>query len=599
MSASEALISANQMIGDLSPLCGLARMHHVNTRGQPISFAGRPFLVEIYDYLGSDFVGEVCFQKAVQVGISEAILLWMFYRSGWQGRIVAYLMPDRPIMNRFVQVRVNPVLSSVPAFRARLPGGAEEEEAKRVRKRVGGSDPNNLARKRFGPGAMLFIAATVASDFVEFTADALINDEYDQCDPTFLSKADDRLRESKRKQVIRISNPTLPDEGIAKLYAVSDGRRWNHVCTECGEEQPLDWEINIVQRDETGRYVPRDTARAARAVRWVALKEVVVNFEAPDIRPVCRKCNAPFERGQKPGKWIATRPDEGRPRGYHMSRLDVLTDRIAALFKEFVAAVGDSAKMGTFYASVLGLPHEGAGMAVTTEILRTAACGDPIDRFGGEDYNEKTITMGIDVGSVLNVQISELSVVENEIHRRSLFVGAVLTETDIDDLIARYRVKHCVIDAGPEGRFAQSLRDRHREAGDCAVWLCRFHPQPRVGEDRYARTLDREAWIVSVDRTQVFDTALDELLTGKHVLPVDVFSVLGFAEQMKTPKRRLNQERNRFEWSKTKEADHYRLADVYDLIAADLSQEVVKIVTINARQPVTPTGGNRRRWKYR
>ena len=73
------------------PLFNLALNCHRNTRGQPLSFADKPYLVEMYTELpkldGADI------RKAVQTGLSELFIQLMFERSGWAGRISAYVLP--------------------------------------------------------------------------------------------------------------------------------------------------------------------------------------------------------------------------------------------------------------------------------------------------------------------------------------------------------------------------------------------------------------------------------------------------------------------------------------------------------------------------
>ena len=574
----DALTSCNGVIAEQSRLLGLARNHHVNQRGQPMAFAGRPFLVEINDYLASDWSGDLTFSKATQVGISEALLLWLFLQTGWDGRIVGYVLPSRNVMHRFVQNRVNNALSAVGAFRERLPGGEEEAEARKRQRRAGGADPNNLSRKRFGAGTMLFLGAETAGDFVEFSADAMIIDEFDDCDPTFLGKAQDRIRESKRKQIVRVSNPRESNR-ILSWYERSDGRAWHHRCPHCREWQPLEWEVNIVERDDTGRWVPRDRERAS-SLHWVSSREVHAPATRPDIRPVCRRCACPFDRPPI-GQWVASRTEAWRPRGYAMSRLDVLTDRISDLFVQFVAAQGSNLLLTDFYVGALGRYYVGGGMAVTAQMLAACATGEPVDVHGGPGYAPETMTCGVDVGSVLNVQVSRLDRVDGRALRTTVWVGAVTTEADVDDIVRRYGVKHLVIDAGPEGRLSQSIRDRHRASGECAVWLCQFHPTARVGVEEYGRSINYQTSVVTVDRTQLFDATHDEFAAGQRVLPNDVFTVLDYERQMTTPKRVRDEERGVVIWTKTAEPDHYRLADCYDRVAADMSQEGGKLLTFD------------------
>lgn len=525
----------------LAPLLGLALRAHTNTRGDPMRFADRPYLVELYRDLPTLEGVDVC--KGVQTGVSELLLLFALQRSGWAGRISAYVLPTYSVRDRFVQRRVNPLLLSVPEYRERL-GGAE-----RTGKRSGGG---NLKLKRFGPGALLFLGSNTPTDFVEFTADVLIVDEFDQCDPANLAKARDRLRASESPQFIRIGNPTLPSTGIAGIYDRSDRRRWYSRCSHCGEWQSIGWLSHVVDRDDGGRYRLRD----------------------PDGLPVCERCGRGFDRAEKIGAWVAEHPDRER-RGYRISRLDSTSEDYVALFAEWLEAQGDSAALAAFHTSVLGEPFEFSGARISHEMLAAASVGEALDYAGGEDYADRLVTMGVDVGSVLNVSISVVEEVEQDegdpvLVRRAVFVGAFRTFAEVSDAIRRYRVSVAVIDAMPETRKAKEVRDEFL-GGGTQVWLCRFAPTARVGTHAYGLRQDWREQVVTVDRTQVFDACFDDLREGRREWPEDVFTVLGWREQMRAPVRVLDEGRSRIVWTEGSAPDHYRLADVYDRIAFDLA----------------------------
>ena len=78
--------------------------------------------------------------------------------------------------------------------------------------------------------------------------------------------------------------------------------------------------------------------------------------------------------------------------------------------------------------------------------------------------------------------------------------------------------------------------------------------------------------IFTVDRTQIMDVTFDEIVNERMSMPSDVFTILGFIDQMRAPVRVLNQEKSRVEWVEGSSADHYRFACVYDRIAFDMAQ---------------------------
>ena len=260
-----------------------------------------------------------------------------------------------------------------------------------------------------------------------------------------------------------------------------------------------------------------------------------------------------------------------------MSRIDVISDSLTALYKEWQLAQGDLNRLSTFYTSVLGQGFEHSGARLSAEHLHTIATGADLDYGGGEEYRDLVVSMGVDVGSVLNVTISiarevETNEGEYEARRETVFVGAVRHFEELQDFVKRFYVDCLVIDSMPETRKCQELRDWAMYHTDCQVWLCRFHPNAKVSHEKYGRKLQWRDRIVVVDRTQIMDTTFDEIVNQQRTLPNDVFTILGYVDQMRAPVRVLNQEKGRVIWTEGSAPDHYRFADVYDRIAFDLAQ---------------------------
>jgi len=518
-----------------------------------------PYLIELYTDFPKIDGADIC--KAVQTGLSELMIQLILERAGWQGRVTAYVLPTFTIRDRFVQNRINPLLNIVPDYRMRAGLTAGRH-----------GSTGNLKLKRFGNGAMMFLGSNTVGDFVEFSADVLIIDEFDQCDPQNLAKARDRLRASPYPQLFRLGNPTLPRVGVSRLFDLSDSRRWFHRCSKCKERQPIDWFESVVERDDDGAWVPRDKAR--------------LNPASGDIRPMCRRCKEPFERTAKDAVWVAEHPDRER-RGYLISRLDVLSESYRHLFAEWKNAQGTSELLSAFYCSVLGKPFEFSGARLNVEHLQDVATGEVVDYAGGEEYRNHIVTMGVDVGALLHVHISVVEEMENttpiqtldgelppepKTMRHCVFTGTVRTFGEVADMMRRYHVDVCVIDSMPETRKAQELRDEFY-GGDSQVWLCRFHPTARVARQEYGLKMNYRDNTVIVDRTQVFDATFDDIRQRRRKFPEDVFTVLGWSEQMRSSVRVLDEQKQRIVWSEGGSADHFRLSDIYDRIAHDITQK--------------------------
>ncbi len=537
------------------PLLGMARALHRNRRGQPLSFADKPFLIPLYAWL--DTLHEASFCKAVLTGISELMIQKILHDAGWKNRICAYIMPQYATSERFVSERIDPLLLSVPAYAARVPGGEYGPGVKAQ---------GNLKRKRFGHlGSLLFLGSNTPSDFLEFSADTVIVDEYDVCDWNNVGKVWDRVRESSYPQVFRVSNPDFAGKGIHEAWKKGSRSKWYHQCPRCGERQPLDWEEHFVRRLDDGRWAPRDTERASLPALC-------------DLRPVCRRCHQPWDRTAKGACWVAESPFATA--SFHVSRLDVLatTDRpqeMRRFFLEWLAAQGSSQKLRHFYRGVLGWPREDAGSRVTMDLLERAEEGqEPLDYQGGDAYKNQSVIMGVDVGALLHVTLSVLEKADTSsgYRRRGRLVCTCGGKDDLYRLQEQYHVNVIVIDADPETRMCKEIRQHFIDLGTCEVWLCRFHMMAKVGREAFGLKIEWQEGLVMVDRTQLLDTTLDELATGERTLPSDAGTVLGFHDQMRAPVRVLDEEHQRYKWTEGNDPDHFRLADSYERVALEMHE---------------------------
>lgn len=528
---------------DAYPMLNIARTHHYSVRGQPMRFSDRLFLAELY----RDFpkINGADVQSAVQTGKTECIIILALERAGWAGKIVAYVLPSGAVRNRFVQSRINPLLATVPAYKAKTSAAMQ-----------GGKYVDNLSIKRFGDGTLLFLGSNTENNFVEFSADVLLIDEYDRCDGRNLDMAWDRVRESPFPQLFRVGNPRLPKVGICARYLESDMRHFMFKCSHCGFMQALDWFANVVERNDAGNWVPKDRSPDG------------------DIRLMCVKCHDFFYRDYAGSQWVAQYPDRER-RGYLISRLDMTAQPLSPLMDEWVSAQGDMSKLQAFYNGVLGIGFETASTSVTLEdIQRAAALDYTMDSgAGGDSYNQMSVSAGIDVGSVMNVVVSVHERGEDgETIRKAVWVGVAKTFDDLQAILARFRVDVAVMDARPETHKAQELRDFYIEHPDTSLWLAQFYPTERVSGESYGARFKFGERICTLDRTQLLDATLDDMRAQpvRRRFPSDIYAVEGFVEQMRASQRVLNQTGSRYVWEEGSRPDHYRFADAYDRVAGDL-----------------------------
>jgi len=554
------------------PLAGLSLFHHRNLRRAPMSFIGRPSLIEMMtDFPVLEGGADIC--KGTQTMATETLIQMMFWEAGWRGRIVGYVMSTAGLRGRFVKNRINPLLMDVPAYRSLVP-------VTEVAKLVAGA--SSFRSKVFGTGQMIFLGSNTATDFVEFSCDTMIIDEFDLGVQENLAMAIDRLREGVEPRIFRLGNPDAPRRLIHGLWMAGDKRLFHFKCGKCNEWQPVDWYVNVVDRDDSGNWTLRDRKAQVDHSR--------------DAKPMCRRCRQFFDRADL-GVWVPEQPDKRR-RSYLMSRMDSLHQGIRPAYLEFMDAVGNTTKMVKFHRGMLGQPWEGPDQRFTDELLMSLCEGQPemvnpdsvqLDENGDNPFTNEVITAGVDVGRLFHIQVSmyvdpseESSEVELDLEdgdqvvevagepfRRRVFVGTRRHEEEVLGILEAFQVDTCVIDANPETRIAKKIQRKAVEFG-CVVWLCTFHKTDRVGDQDFGLKANTDANLVQVDRTQTFDAAFTDARLSRARWPIDAPSVLGWLAQMKEPSRQFDEEKGRFLW--TKGVDHFHLANVYDTVAAELEQ---------------------------
>lgn len=502
--------------------------YHENTKGQPMELEGRPYLLDIL----TDEARKIVIQKCVQCGVTE-IALVKAYTAAQKGLSILYTLPGHPERNRFVSERVDSHLARIPYYRAMLKS-AKETYANKA------SDAKGL--KHFGKGLLHFVGSNTSGEFSSFPADFLIVDEKDLCNPTNLGLAKDRLTESDYKWELHISNPRAAGSPhrLGLMYQQSDAKVWEVACEHCGHFQEMKWTSHFVEQ--------------LNGSGWQLKNE--------NAKPECVKCGEEFNR-LGAGRWKPTNPG-ARSSGYKISKLFTKSAEIPELFETFKASAFNDTLLQIFYASELGEYYQPKASHISLEML--TACINP-KRTEWANPQEGPVVMGIDVGAVLNVKAS----VYSNGRRMACAIEALSNWGDLMALVKRLRPVCIVIDAEPEHHKVEEF------ATECPypVWACRYGSPNALQEIKFDPNDYRRPMEVTANRTATMDAAYAEIAQGlKRVeLPPQAQFVEQFFYQMCTAVRIWDPDGNkgagRYVWTETGE-DHYRHADVYERIAAQI-----------------------------
>jgi hypothetical protein len=514
--------------------------YHRSTSGQPMRLDNRPYMLDLL----VDPSPNIAVQKCVQCGVTELALARSFAAAA-SGRTMLYVLPSQPLRNRFVANRVDRLITTVPYYRAMANTAASIYGVKAADAR---------ALKHLGTGSIHFVGSNTEGEFSEFPAHDLVVDEQDLCDPGNLSLAMDRLSECADRRILRISNPRRmgAPHSIGNIYELSDRKVWLVPC-RCGSEHELTWDL-FVELDAVGVAELRDA----------------------EARPVCPDCGDPFDR-LSPGRWEPRDPGR-RVSGYKLSKLFLASASIEDLRVAYNLAKHDATAITNWYASELGEYYAPESAAVSDAMLDACIVG------GLSDYPERkpgaVVVMGADVGSVMHYKVSYLDHASNRV---ALAIGVARTFAELEQVAREHGVTVAVVDAHPELHGALEFAEVSRSQ----VYLCNFGS----GEQTHQYRVDdsKGVPVIVANRTAVMDAAFADIAERRLMLPEAVRSNREFYEHMRAPIRVFDQDAargaGRYRWEEGGKPDHWRLADVYEWLAAQVVNE--------CRASFTPVGGGR------
>jgi len=511
-----------------------------------IKLAGEYFSFLNHEYQYEPLEGKdriTCDMKATQGGFTEIFVLLtlhgLIYGKFIKG--VLYLFPTNDDVNDFSKSRFNPLIQANPHTIGKYVKNTDTAALKKVH------DAFLYLR-----GARL--SQKVSEDHKESSklrsipVDCVVYDEYDLMEDDVRAKAQGRMGHSLVKEEHFLSNPTVPDYGISKMfYEESDQRHWHRKCS-CGEWTSAELtfpDCVKIRKDGTG-YIG------------------------------CNKCGK--ELGISPGEWVAAYPDNSIV-GRRWSKLTSVFHDPADILERYVNP--PDGNLGDVYRLDLGLPYISAEERLRVpQVL--AGCGD---------YNEAhahggPCAMGIDVGKkkhiIIGARVSK--------DRFTIYKRAVLSDwNDIHDLARRFNVKSAVIDIRP---YEDSARDFQAKA-PYKVWLCEYKENSPLGTN-----FNQHTGIVGVNRTEICDSTHRLVAEGRLTLPRENPSIKEMAKGICAAFKVLEENKRTrlmvYRYRKAGE-DHDRHALNYFLMAAGMK----RIGTVSKHKKKTQTHANNKYQKVR
>jgi hypothetical protein len=475
----------------------------IRLEGRPFSFSGHEYLRGIYN----DSAGHVVVMKAAQVGGTT----WAVLRSLHaciSGLNVIYFFPTKSDVLEFSKSRVGPLV------------GDNEFLANLV------NETDTAGLKRIGEALLYMRGMQSTVGMKSVPADMIVFDELDEATPQAKSMAKERLAHSSYKRIIELSNPSLPDFGIDEAYQLSDQRHWTVKCG-CGSWVSPDKEFPTRLNCEVKIILARPDGTCIRA---------------------CTRCGAELKLDQ--GEWVADFP--GRAiHGYRISQLISYRVDPAEILNEYrLTRYADH-----FYNLKIGAPYSDLDRRLDLMSVLSLCGNDAM-----LDRSDDSCTMGVDTGRAFHVVILKK---QADGRQRLVYLAICKTFEQLDELMHRFKVSRCVIDALPETHLAEQFARRHPGR----VYLSYF-----VDSQKGSARWDHQERRVTINRTNALDASRSAVRDKALVLPRRDRQIELFAKHMTADAKKLEQDEETgaqwYKYIKTGE-NHFSFAFTYAWMAAN------------------------------
>lgn len=514
---------------------------------------GQPFSLDRFAPLRAIYADDhphIVVIKPSQRGLSEWAINYAIFALDRGGEVwaagsktglnVGYLFPTQMALSAFSKERVSGLKRESVYLEALLGDG---------------DDYDTVDFKQIRDSYLYLRGGWSESGLLSFAADVAIFDEYDRMEPSAIALGRRRLNASIVRREIDLSTPTLPGIGIHGLYLQSDRQvyeQWH----DCGDWVTFDFFCDVRVDGQ-----PYAMPGAAGWQTWPA--ELI---RASDVRLYCPTCHQPISDEQRvaSGRWRAEAPEVKGLRGYHVPWWPF---PVVDLTEYAVTAVSpDPSELTELYRSDLGLPYESSGSRVTREMLAALSHDLP----GGvlPVMAWRSTTMGVDVGSRFHYRVTSIGA---DGVRYVRAIGSATSWAEVDDLMATYRVRLCVVDAFPEEHGANAFVGRHKGKAVTAIY-----PTANALKGVLFAPADPakaiEVGRVSINRTMAMDTVFASIKGAAERWPATLHNDPEASAHLTAPVRVETLDahgQSRADWVHTK-PDHLFHASVYDHIARQL-----------------------------
>jgi len=513
-------LSSDRLFGELSNSLDLAfsDTDQVKVLGEwacelPVILDGKPFTFSRHEYLIEPYADshtDQTFMKAAQLGLTSLGMLRAVYSARYRGfKGILYLFPSRTDVIDFSKGRVTPLIEDNPGT---------------IGSWMKDTDAANI--KQMWNCFLYFRGMKSRAGLKSVPIDFTVMDELDEAPQSSIDMAMERMSHSEFKEVLKLSNPTLPDYGVDKAFQETDQRYWLLKCAKCGEYTCLE----------------------------DAFPGCLIETHGKVIR-ACQKCSR--ELNPSIGEWVAKKPTVTDKRGYHFSQLFSHYVDPGDILHQFRT----TNNLQDFWNLKIGIAYVQAENRLSIEEV-LSLCGSE----GILSDDKGPCFMGVDQGKDLHVVVGKRDYSKAG---RIVHIGVYKDWEELDRLMRNFNVSRCVVDALPETRNARALAERFQGK----IYL-NYYNQHQKGSYAW----NEKQLIVSCNRTESLDASHREVMDQAIILPKECEVVREFAQHLHNVAKKIEEDEEtgskRYVYVKLG-ADHFRHAHNYEAMARQYGKDSI------------------------
>ena len=493
---------------------------------QEFDIKTRPYLIDLmvgFEDLRFERPQHRVVKKAAQTGFTVHEMLDNIHglRFGRYPNGVLHLFPTETDMSDLSSTKFMPLIENNPSQIVAFMGSVNKEGARKIGQGFLYFRGARETRKIDGQ-------AGSSSRLKSITVDKLVRDERDEMDEDMAELAEYRMLDSKVREIVDLSTPTIPNWGIDALYQDSDQRVWMSKCLKCGKYTCLE----------------------------LTFPDCLVELSDGKVIRVCSHCKSEIFPNSAGSRWEALYPRKSKDMvGLWISSLSCVTRDPKPILKKVMS--NDPIVLKNLYNSELGMAYLQAEDQLSKSDVY-ACCGrEPAQR---NSYISTAIGVDVKTDS-LHVVVGYPSGDEKY---KIIYMARVSEWNDVADIARRFKCKNMCIDYEPQTMKAKEFR----AAEPYNVYLVDYQEKMKS-----AQKIDERQGILTVRRTETMDKVFSVVKTpGLLEIPRRNAETDTFADELTKTAKILEEDKvtgsRRYVYKKIG-AEHYYHAVNYFLLACN------------------------------